>query len=47
MYGRDGDNYVVLGSKGGHQEHPFWYQDLVAEPNVRCRSAPRCSRRWR
>ena len=35
MYGRDGDDYVVLGSKGGHPEHPFWYRDLVAEPNVR------------
>jgi deazaflavin-dependent oxidoreductase (nitroreductase family) len=34
MYGRDEENYVVIASKGGHPEHPFWYRDLVAEPSV-------------
>jgi deazaflavin-dependent oxidoreductase (nitroreductase family) len=34
MYGRDGGDYVVIASKGGHPEHPFWYRDLVAEPSV-------------
>jgi deazaflavin-dependent oxidoreductase (nitroreductase family) len=34
LYGRDGDEYVVIASKGGHSEDPYWYRDLVAEPNV-------------
>ena len=24
IYGRDGDNYVVVASKGGADEHPAW-----------------------
>ncbi len=26
--------YVLVASKGGDDRHPFWYQNLVAEPNV-------------
>lgn len=29
----DGD-YAVVASKGGHPEHPTWYQNLVAHPHV-------------
>lgn len=25
---------VVVASKGGHQDHPDWYKNLVAEPDV-------------
>jgi deazaflavin-dependent oxidoreductase (nitroreductase family) len=35
IYGRDGDRYVVVASKGGHPEHPDWYRNLTADPNVR------------
>jgi deazaflavin-dependent oxidoreductase (nitroreductase family) len=35
IYGRDGDRYVVVGSKGGSDEAPQWYQNLVADPHVR------------
>ena len=34
IYGRDGDDYVVVASKGGADEHPAWYLNLVAQPEV-------------
>jgi deazaflavin-dependent oxidoreductase (nitroreductase family) len=34
IYGRDGDNYVVVGSKGGADEPPAWYLNLQANPQV-------------
>jgi deazaflavin-dependent oxidoreductase (nitroreductase family) len=34
IYGRDGENYLVIASKGGAPEHPWWYRDLVANPSV-------------
>jgi deazaflavin-dependent oxidoreductase (nitroreductase family) len=35
IYGRDGDNYVVVASKGGAPDHPDWYKNLVAQPDVK------------
>jgi deazaflavin-dependent oxidoreductase (nitroreductase family) len=34
IYGRDGDRYVVVASKGGAPEHPLWYLNLRAQPEV-------------
>lgn len=34
IYGRDGDDYVIVASKGGAPEHPGWYQNLLAHPDV-------------
>ena len=34
IYGRDGDNYVIVASKGGAAEHPGWYLNLLAQPQV-------------
>jgi deazaflavin-dependent oxidoreductase (nitroreductase family) len=34
IYGKDGDNYLVVASKGGAPEHPAWYTNLVANPDV-------------
>ena len=31
---RDGDAYVVCGSKSGATTDPFWYRNLVANPTV-------------
>lgn len=31
---RDGDRYAVVASMGGAPEHPVWYGNLVADPNV-------------
>jgi len=34
IYGRDGDRYIVVASKGGAPEHPGWYRNLLAHPEV-------------
>lgn len=34
IYGRDGEDYVVVASKGGDEDHPSWYLNLVADPRV-------------
>ena len=34
IYGLTGDHPVVVASKGGHENHPLWYQNLVAQPAV-------------
>jgi len=34
IYGRDGDNYVVVGSNGGKKNHPSWYLNLLDNPAV-------------
>ena len=34
IYGRDGDRYVVVASKGGAKNHPEWYLNLVESPGV-------------
>lgn len=34
IYGRMGDAYVVVASKGGHPRHPMWYLNLRANPEV-------------
>ena len=33
----DGDNYVLVASKGGSPKHPVWYHNLKADPNVEIR----------
>jgi deazaflavin-dependent oxidoreductase (nitroreductase family) len=33
-YTRDGDNYIIMASKGGAPTHPAWYHNLVAHPEV-------------
>jgi deazaflavin-dependent oxidoreductase (nitroreductase family) len=35
IYGRDGDNYLIIASKGGADSHPLWYLNLSADPEVR------------
>ena len=34
IYGRDGDRYLVVASKGGAAKHPDWYRNLVANQEV-------------
>lgn len=34
IYGRDGDDYVVIASQGGRPKHPNWYFNLQADANV-------------
>ena len=33
-YQDDGGRYVIFASKGGAPEHPAWYHNLIAHPNV-------------
>jgi deazaflavin-dependent oxidoreductase (nitroreductase family) len=33
-YSLDGDRYVIVASKGGADEHPAWYFNLLADPLV-------------
>ena len=33
-YGKTGDSYIVVASKGGAPQHPGWYRNLVANPEV-------------
>jgi deazaflavin-dependent oxidoreductase (nitroreductase family) len=35
IYGRIGNDYVIVASKGGHPTHPLWYNNLVSHPTVR------------
>jgi deazaflavin-dependent oxidoreductase (nitroreductase family) len=34
IYARDGDNYVIVASKGGAPAHPGWYRNLAKDPEV-------------
>jgi deazaflavin-dependent oxidoreductase (nitroreductase family) len=34
IYGRDGDRFVIVASRGGSADHPSWYKNLVARPDV-------------
>ncbi|WJV44884.1 nitroreductase family deazaflavin-dependent oxidoreductase [Streptomyces flavofungini] len=37
IYGRDGDDYLIVASNGGADRHPLWYLNLRDEPDVRLR----------
>ena len=34
VYSSDGDDAIIIASKGGAPEHPNWYYNLVANPEV-------------
>ena len=34
VYLPDGDNWVIIASKGGAPKHPDWYHNLIAQPKV-------------
>ncbi|WP_163513056.1 nitroreductase family deazaflavin-dependent oxidoreductase [Fodinicola acaciae] len=34
IYGKDGDDYLLVASKGGAPKNPLWYENLVANPDV-------------
>lgn len=37
IYVRDGDDYLVVASKGGADTHPHWYRNLDADSRVTIR----------
>jgi len=34
VYFKDGENYVIIASKGGAPTNPDWYHNIVAHPDV-------------
>jgi deazaflavin-dependent oxidoreductase (nitroreductase family) len=40
LYFHDGDRVIVMPSKAGWPEDPFWFQNAVADPAVRFESRP-------
>ncbi len=40
IYGRDGENYVVVASKGGSETHPLWYLNLRDNPGAEIQVGP-------
>jgi F420H(2)-dependent quinone reductase len=34
LYVKDGDDVIVVASKGGFPKHPAWYHNLVANPDT-------------
>ncbi|MET7871379.1 nitroreductase family deazaflavin-dependent oxidoreductase [Streptomyces cyaneofuscatus] len=37
MYGRDGEDYLIVASNGGSDRPPLWYLNLRADPEVQLR----------
>lgn len=34
IFGRDGADYLIVASKGGAPDHPGWYKNLSAHPEI-------------
>ncbi|HEX5713469.1 MAG TPA: nitroreductase family deazaflavin-dependent oxidoreductase [Solirubrobacterales bacterium] len=34
LYVKDGENIVIVASKGGFPKHPAWYHNLMANPDI-------------
>jgi len=34
FYGKTGNSYIVVASKGGTPQHPGWYRNILANPEV-------------
>jgi deazaflavin-dependent oxidoreductase (nitroreductase family) len=34
IYGMSGDDYVLVASEGGADQHPDWFENLQADPHV-------------
>ena len=37
MRAKDGNSYILVASRGGNPNHPNWYHNLKADPNVEIR----------
>ena len=40
-YGRDGENFILVASRGGSARHPDWYRNLEAHPDTEIQVGPR------
>ena len=34
VYGREGNDYIIVASKGGAPQHPTWFGNITANPEV-------------
>ena len=34
IYGTDGNDYIVVASRGGDANHPLWYKNMLDTPQV-------------
>lgn len=34
IFGQDGSNFIIIGSKGGAPVHPAWYLNMLANPEA-------------
>lgn len=41
VYGRDGERFVLVASKGGYPKHPAWFHNLKANPDTTVQVGPR------
>jgi deazaflavin-dependent oxidoreductase (nitroreductase family) len=41
LYGKAGDSYVIIASKGGLPTHPVWYLNLEANPECKLMVGPK------
>jgi deazaflavin-dependent oxidoreductase (nitroreductase family) len=41
VYVSDGEDVVIVASKGGYPRHPGWYHNLIAHPDVDVQVGPR------
>jgi F420H(2)-dependent quinone reductase len=39
-YLRDGDDFVIVASKGGNPRHPAWFHNLKANPDTEIQAGP-------
>jgi deazaflavin-dependent oxidoreductase (nitroreductase family) len=41
VYGEDGENLILVASKGGYPKNPAWYHNLMAHPDTIVQVGPR------
>jgi len=39
VYGREGNDYIIVASKGGAPDNPHWFANIKANPEVECEVA--------
>jgi deazaflavin-dependent oxidoreductase (nitroreductase family) len=39
IYGKDGDDHIIVASKGGYPDHPAWYTNIEASSAVQVQVA--------
>jgi deazaflavin-dependent oxidoreductase (nitroreductase family) len=40
IYGMDGDQFIIVASRRGHNQHPAWYLNLLTHPEIEVQVGP-------